>query len=513
MTGTAPRFDGPLAKRAPLLAWLYAAATLLLLVPAWTAVRVPTLDGPCHLYNAFVMHHLHDPAYPLFARHFTLSFAPIPNWLIQALLYGLVGVLPLAIAEKVLVSLYVVVFAAAAWAFAGCQERARAPWAFLALPFVWTEITHYGFYNFVLSVPLALLAVALWWRWRDRLGWRQAAILAALLLLTYFAHLVALGEALVAIAVLWLVDFGPERRQGPALRRWLLHPLLLAPQLVLPLWYVWTHASEPAPAEWPLPLRALYFADLGALFDVGFGAAQQLLHHGFALLLLVLAIATLRGLSPSAIRDYPFFLAALAATAIYFGAPGSVGEGLGVQQRLSLFPPLLLLPSLSLRVGRRTQAAVAVAIALLVAWQAAALTRAHRLAERSVDALLAALAPVPPDQRVLVIVHDHFATFERRALGHAVGYLVAEKRLVDWDDYQAQTDHFPMRLQPGMVGPEKLVRGFQLAAWPSLVDVVMTRDFPLVSPLRAELAPLYTLASDDGASQLWLRPGLQPLPR
>src|SRR6185503_211911 len=181
----------------------------------------------------------------LFADHFYLDLEPVPNWLIQALFWLLLAVLAPALAEKVLLTVYVLGFAAAAWWFAGVERPERRVNAFLALPFVYGLLFHFGFYNFLFSLPLCLLAVGWWWRGREKPGWRWALVLHALLLLCWFAHVVSLVVAGLAIAVLWAASF--ERTRW---RRWLLHPVLLAPQVVLPLWFVSTHGGTLHASTW-----------------------------------------------------------------------------------------------------------------------------------------------------------------------------------------------------------------------------------------------------------------------
>ncbi|HEV8239606.1 MAG TPA: hypothetical protein VGS57_09575, partial [Thermoanaerobaculia bacterium] len=82
--------------------WLYLATTLLLLLPLWTVARVPTVDGPTHLYTTWILRHLHDPGQPLIASTFEGVFAPVPNWLVQVLLYPLLGLTSAPVAEKLL---------------------------------------------------------------------------------------------------------------------------------------------------------------------------------------------------------------------------------------------------------------------------------------------------------------------------------------------------------------------------------------------------------------------------
>src|SRR5437588_167127 len=81
---------------------------------------------------------------------------------------------------------------------------------------------------------LRLIAVGSWWRRRHDPDLVFALRINAILLLCYFSHLVSSVMALLAIAVLWLATL---KRNG--LRRRLRHVAVLAPQLLLPLWFLW----------------------------------------------------------------------------------------------------------------------------------------------------------------------------------------------------------------------------------------------------------------------------------
>lgn len=505
------------------LRWLYAGCALLLLLPLWVVPRVPTVDGPCHLYNAWVMHQLDDPAYPAIGHHFHVDAQPVPNWLIQALLYVLLAVMPAAAAEKMLLSGYVLLFAAAAWWLAGAQEQQRRVNAFLALPFAYTLLFHFGFYNFVFSVPLAMLAVGWWWRGRTRPAWRWALGLHALLLLCWFAHAVSFVVAGLAIAVMWLASW-----EGARWRRWLLHPLLLLPQLALPLWFVRAHPSPPVASQWTFEQLFRYLVEQHSLFVFhrgrGPGTALTVL---FLLLAIVMLLQELRaqrlraaGHTPSSADEaasaaarHAFLLVAAAALLLYFLTPGGMSGGGIIEPRLALFPFLLALPGLSLpRVGdaRAWLPATTLAVALtgLVTWESAALVSWHRAEARLVDELIAGHATVPPHTRGLDLVFGRFDSLENEVLGHAVDHVAIQRDLVDWDDYQAGSDLFIVRFRPEISRPldvEKPPETFDVAGNAQRIDWLYTWSMPADSPLRPRLAALYDRTTVAGRGELWVR--------
>jgi hypothetical protein len=497
---------------------LYVAAALTLLLPIWSARYVPTGDGPSHVYSAWVLLHLDDPALPHLGDHFTTRLEPLPNWTIQALLLLLLQVAPPLVAEKLLLSLYVLGFAAAAWYFAATVERSRAANAFLLLPFAYHKLLYWGFYNFAFGVPLLFLAVAYWWRHRAIPSARFAVVLNLLLLLAYFTHIVTLALTLIAIAALWLAT-----ARGAPLRRHALHLAILAPQCLLPLWFVASQQGGIIASEAPARVVLAFVLRLGALFPHQSPHAGRLL----GLLLLALAAATLvrRNLRGGAGGWRPrlagegdgFLLVAALFTGALVAAPAGVFEGTILPLRLSLFPFLALVPWLAPASSRAVPAVLAVALSGLVAWQAVGLARFHRGIEGDLATFLAGLEDVAPASRVLPIVFSREHDLTTRAYGHLISWAAIDKALVDWDNYQAVSPYFPIRFRAGLARPDLVAVEAQPERYPvrrhlAAVDYVYTWHMPATSPLRRRLERFYAPVARSGDGELFARrrPGGPP---
>ena len=70
--------------------------------------------------------------------------------------------------------------------------------ALLSMNIAWL----FGFTSFMLGACLFALTLGVWWTGRDRLTWGRVAVLAVLLVLGYFGHLVSLGLTVVGLSVL-----------------------------------------------------------------------------------------------------------------------------------------------------------------------------------------------------------------------------------------------------------------------------------------------------------------------
>jgi hypothetical protein len=204
-------FDFGLSKR--IRAWLsvsenifFAALIIIHLLPIWAFQYFPSQDGPCHLNNANIVREYNNPELPVFRQYHTFNKNLDPNWLGHLVLAGLMCVFPMLVAEKILLSGYVLLLPLSI----RYALRAIRPdvgfLAFLAFPFIYNYLFHMGFYNFSYSLPMFFFVIGFWLKYRDRFMLRETVTLSFLSLLLYYCHIVSLVMAYVGIAILaiWL---------------------------------------------------------------------------------------------------------------------------------------------------------------------------------------------------------------------------------------------------------------------------------------------------------------------
>lgn len=494
--------------------WLFAGMVLLLLVPLWSVPYLPTTDGPSHVYNASVLRHLGSAEHPLYREHYEVDRRPIPNWLSHAALALLMFPFSPRVAEKVLLSGYVILFAVAARHLAGSVDPDRRWLAWLALPFIYSQLLQMGFYNFVFSLAFYLLAVATWWRHRSRPDLGLALKLNLLLLLCWFSHIVSLVLALASIGILWLVTLRSHRSQ--AWKRHLLHVALLAPQVLLPLWFVRDQAKGAVATAWDAGFLWTFLLRLRVLHSVD--DSQIWIGTALALLFLVLVAATLAGrrregrLFPDLEERDGFLLLSLLAAVLYFLGPEGMSGGTLLKNRLSLYPYLLLIPWLAPR-GRAWRGAVVTAVAVLTLLQVGVLTRWQRRVQPEIREMLAAADPIAPDSRVLPLVFRRNAAARGPGvLSHALDHAAAEKGWVSWGNYEAMTGHFPLRFrrdvgQSDIFGLEAHPGQLNLRAYKGRTDYVFTWKMPPGSRMERQLRQHFKPIAEEGPGRVYRRKG------
>jgi hypothetical protein len=483
---------------------LFFALALLYVLPFWTVHHLPTVDGPCHAYNAWILRqHGNAAEYPLFQQYYEINWRPYPNWVSHATMALLMFVVPPLVAEKLLVSAYVLLFLGGVWYLAGAVRPGERWLAFLAFPFAYHQLFQFGFYNFSISLALFLFVLGCWWRNRADPKLAFAVKINLLLWLCYFAHILSFVLALAAIAVLWLATL---RRDS--WRRHLLHIPILLPQLVLPVWYL-LQGGGGLRAGWPLRRLVRYFTNLQVL--VTFGEMQRWCAGALAALFLLLLLYTLRrkGLRRPLFEETDAFLCvALLCLLAYFLSPGGVAGGGLLQQRLSLYPYLVLIPWFSLELARTPRRIAAAALAVIALLNLGYLMYCYGLRGRDMEAYLSGLDAVQPNTRVLPLLFERAAPME--PLSHGTCYAALDKGLIDWNNYEAKLPYFQTRFRrsvtfPDLTGILRTPGSLRVRANRDLIDAVYTWKMPPRDPLRERLGRHYERVASRFGGELWQR--------
>jgi hypothetical protein len=181
----------------------YALASAALLAPCFWQSRIQAGDLGSHIYNAWLAELIRQGRAP------GLSIVPQKtNVLFDLLLSMLFRSVGSAAAQRIAVSLAVLVFAWGAFAFIGVV--ARREWALLPvigmLAYGW--VLDMGFFNFYLSSGLCLWALALGWN----LAPRRLLAAVPILLVANIAHSLPVIWACAVLGFLWLARRLPAKR-------------------------------------------------------------------------------------------------------------------------------------------------------------------------------------------------------------------------------------------------------------------------------------------------------------
>lgn len=338
-------------KRNALWIALFILLTGALTLPFLCVHEPPLLDYANHLARAFVLDHLHDPAFH-FAGYYRADWKPYPYILCDVLLLALEQALPVETAGKVLLMLTTALLPLSMAWFLWQANRSEIKLSLLACAMSYNVLFLWGFTAYQLSVSFCFLMVGTWLWYRRRPSWARAVLFVVVSFLTYFAHLLGFAAAAFILVLYELTRFAP--------REWLRLACFLMPPSLLFLWArPGLSAGEHNRLEWrPIAEKLQALRNLPTQ-----GYDERLDHIFIGGLVLCLLIAVVRN------RELRVNWRWLVTLAGFFGVYLLLPYGWGASSDLDVrfVAPLCLLALAALRVGRRANwiAVLAVALTLL----------------------------------------------------------------------------------------------------------------------------------------------------
>jgi hypothetical protein len=491
---------------------LFGAMIVVQVAALWMWRFFPSQDGPSHLYNTTVLNDYR--ALPLYQQYYRIQHSLGGNLLADVFLGSLRKIFPPLIAEKILITTYLISFPVAfRLLLSAVAPGAALGFSFFAFVLTYNRYLHLGLWNFCLSVPLVLLSIWVVARPAERLMPSAIGGLTLLGFATYATHIIGWGMLVMATAGILLSEqasWMPIEKRRPLRESVWLFGAVMAPGTVAALFAV----REPHPLEFS---NESLLARAGLLYRFTFlnsyGETELLLRR--TLLVLVLAIAVFVVAKALLLRD-PLgnawlLLAALGSLLVFFG-PDKYGDGLWIRERVELFAFLFLV--MGLAVSKSSQS-VAPAIMILLCGLTAYSMLHRRSAYEYWNTRLAdyaALAPrIEPNSIVLPL---HFGIPPTNPLLHAVGYWTP-KPFIDLWNYEAHSDLFPVRFKPGLASKPPSIPSYSdylrsLKSGPAPIDYVLvdaTKDTAWRWDEAAEssgiLADLELVHSSSWSSSSW----------
>lgn len=442
-----------------------------LLIPIWSVDFFVTGDGPCHLYNSrILLDWWLQRGWESYAPFYQINEFFDPNWLFNLLTAPLLALFPAALAEKVFLSGYVLLFA---FGFRFLIRQINPDALFLssvALLFCLHRLLWMGFYNNCLSLALWFWMLGWWWRRREQFNWVTLLTSAVGWTLLYAAHPMGLVFTGLSIACCMAGLFWQDwRQQGARPARLLLFKragitlLGVLPALWWSVQFALRHswAAEQTPNSilktldnfWRLtPLIALTRSEKGAALLSGilvfalFGyAVQQWRRRQF--------VAGSQGF---------WWFVPVAFYCLLF-PPSAISGGLEVSARLVILPFFALLFACAcLHFPQKIKiAAQTVALALSIAFVVLRWPAQQQASELAAE-VFACNWHIKPESTVMALNYDFAGqTPEGEVIankiwlfGHVDCYIGAGQPAILSDNYEAGYGYFPVcwRWQTGLPG-------------------------------------------------------------
>jgi hypothetical protein len=179
--------------------YLFIVGILICLLQVWLPEFFLTGDGPCHLYNAKVLHDKWLNQNTLFYdQYYRYNTNINPNWTTSILLALLLFITNAATAEKILLTLYIILFISGFYKLLkAIKPETASYWPLAVFILVFQHLLIKGFYNFSFSVAILLWSIWAWIEFLNKKGFKNVLLFFLVTAALSFTHPLAFVFSLV----------------------------------------------------------------------------------------------------------------------------------------------------------------------------------------------------------------------------------------------------------------------------------------------------------------------------
>lgn len=458
------------------------------LLPVWGFKYFPTQDGASHIYNAYVLKEYHNHENYRLREVYKLNPTFFPNWTSHALLLLLLYIFPPLICEKIVLTLCIGLLPLSLFYFLKGVQKKNVVFGLVGFIFAYNYLLHMGFYNFVLSLSLFFFTMGYWWRVKDKLRWTNLLFIYILLLATYFTHYHSYALLIISLTFFALFlsvyeilheVWGNKKTTHPPIHRFKDAMMKLKPTLIfivtlLPAYFIFfsyylylvnAHGSEGDHRgfEWLIN----YFFSMKSLVsfrdDHVLIGRMLLTLFGIAFMFTVInrvrefqkesEFADERLWTRIVTQTDGFLIMSVLVTAMYFISPWSGFSGGWLNDRFHLYIFLILLPFFSINLHRYINYGVAGVIIVLSLWHLGYNIHTYTMLNRDITNALS-LEGMDEKHTILQSLPGEWNGFSDslgfepeyvEPFGHIESLLAVKKGIAYLNNYEANTDHFPLR--------------------------------------------------------------------
>lgn len=161
---TRPHESEEVATRWNLEKLLFILLLAIYLLAIWVFPYFPSDDGPAHVDNAATLLRYFQSDESALHEYYILNLRLVPNSLTSLVLAGLMGLVSPTTADKILISFCVLLSPVSIRYSLASISQDSVYFSFLVFPVVYNYILHYGFYNFLFSIPVCIFIIGYWLR-------------------------------------------------------------------------------------------------------------------------------------------------------------------------------------------------------------------------------------------------------------------------------------------------------------------------------------------------------------
>ncbi len=428
----------------------------------WLPTYYVTGDGPCHLYNAQILHDSwvgHNA--PFYKKYFDILYQPDPNWYSTAIFALLLFIVKGLYAEKIVLTIYVAMYLAGFHRLLNKINPVQKIWPLVIFFFLFPHTLAKGFYNFSFSIAFYFWMVLAWIEFLEKRTIWNGVCFFIFTTLVYFSHLMSFEFGVltcVSILVSWAYSTKNEKIGTGKLTYFLKQlgylTLFLMPFLLL----MFSFSNKQGGMQLQfhhhfyrlVELLQFKFALSVHSFEVPFAFAT-----GIVVLLLIL-VCLLRFKDKLILGPYDGLLISLVGLLfVYLFFPESfLGRLILITMRVQPYLYIILVCIITMMCKYRKLLNIG-AIIIYTCFIAMGISRIN-IQLRASDAIkdiLSASSYIKPNSVVLPLnfslngkdEHGNIIADINWLFCHATDYLGMEKPLIMLDNYEANIGYFPVR--------------------------------------------------------------------
>jgi len=447
------------------LAVFFTALMVFTCFPIWCVEYFINQDGSGHVYTASLMFELLR-GNPEVSQFYVFNSISIPNSSGHWILVLFLRFFSAFTVTKIFVTLtYALFVAGTGWLRIQTNGRDGVKTSFLigaALGFNWLWLI--GFYNFTIGVGAFLFTLGLFYRWREKIGFTQAAVLSLLLIFVYLSHIISF---VILSGGIFIIIFSLPFSNIKRTFLWTISAYL--PILPLLVSYkslsasgggfspVWRNLADPySTASWLYQVRAVdpfilisrrtlpFFSDTSDFFII----FSPLLWICAAYLCLAIGTFQYYKHKPAYIKKYyPFLVLFTGSIAVALFAPDDfrLTNGGVLRERFLICGLLFFVPLFKVVGRRRFKSAAQLCLVFVVVFQTFALLDYALFTNRQAAEFLSASQALKTSSSIASVTIDaDNLKFHAFAVPQLNNYNGIGSDSVIWDNYEMGHYLFPV---------------------------------------------------------------------
>ena len=459
-----------LDTRTGILKWLSDSDNIILIflilisiLPLWYFKYFPSQDGPSHLMNAKIIREYHKPENAILREYYIFNTNFTPNWFIHLVLVGLLSIVPPLIAEKILMTAYIILLPISVRYILTVYGPESKFLAILSFLFIFNFPFHLGFYSFCCSLPFFFFVLGYWLKYKERFTPKRVIYFTLLVTLLFFLHISSFVLTGMAIGFLfsWRVflSFIEQIRQ----RRSSLYKLLrefrstfistfcaFMPATVLLVLFLSQQGTDSLP---PRPFSFL-LRQMFSLSVVSYSDAESTLSTIISCLFLAISgyLLILKFLRKQTGHSDGLLILTSIYLYLYFTAPKAISGATYIEHRFLLYPFFTLIIWFGAQ-SINKYASIGIKIVAGAAFVIMIVLLMGKYAELNdyTEEYVSEINLIEPNKTILAFSLNNKElpggkVISRRVLPflHTSGYIALQKNIVSLNNYEADTPHFPI---------------------------------------------------------------------